>query len=75
MIDGFICTTAALLAKEMCPDAVDYMVIGHRSAEIGHEAAVHLLGKKADFRLRISLRRSQRCGCCVSYSAVGSSHA
>ena len=70
LIDGFICTTAALLAKEMCPDAVDYMVVGHRSAEIGHEAAVHLLGKKPI--LDLGFRLGEASGAAVAFPILQS---
>lgn len=70
LVDGFICTTAALLAKEMCPDAADYMVIGHHSVEIGHETAVHLLGKTPI--LDLGLRLGEASGAAVAFPIVQS---
>lgn len=70
LVDGFICTTAALLAKEMCPDAADYMLIGHRSVEIGHETAVHLLGKTPI--LDLGLRLGEASGAAVAFPIVQS---
>ncbi len=70
LIDGFICTTAALLAKEMCLDAADYMLIGHRSAEIGHETAVHLLGKNPI--LDLGLRLGEASGAAVAFPILQS---
>ncbi|WP_054956538.1 nicotinate-nucleotide--dimethylbenzimidazole phosphoribosyltransferase [Paenibacillus dakarensis] len=36
IIDGFISSAAALLAKSICPDAADYMIVSHASHEQGH---------------------------------------
>ena len=36
VVDGFISSTAALLAVRLCPAARDYCVFAHRSAERGH---------------------------------------
>ena len=43
-LDGFIATSAALLAATACPDAVHAMLAAHRSAEPGHDAALRHLG-------------------------------
>lgn len=55
LVDGFICSTAALIAKELCNNATDYMFVGHRSLEPGHDTAIKLLGKKPilDFGFRL----------------------
>jgi len=55
LVDGFICSTAALIAKELCNNAADYMFVGHRSQEPGHDTALKLLGKKPilDFGFRL----------------------
>lgn len=36
VIDGFISSVAALVAKRLCPEAVNYMVASHHSQEPGH---------------------------------------
>src|SRR5690606_2737087 len=36
LVDGFICTTAALLACQINPGVRDWLLFGHRSAESGH---------------------------------------
>lgn len=44
VIDGFICSAAALVAIRLCPTARDYCIFAHRSAEKGHDivlAALH----------------------------------
>lgn len=44
MVDGFISTVGAALAAALCPAAKDYLLGGHRSVEIGHQALLDLLG-------------------------------
>ncbi|MEK3808781.1 nicotinate-nucleotide--dimethylbenzimidazole phosphoribosyltransferase [Bacillus sp. FSL H8-0547] len=46
LLDGFICTTAALLAAHICEHAKDYMIAGHLSVEPGHLLILNKLGKK-----------------------------
>ena len=45
VIDGFICTAAALIAHGIAPAAADYMVAAHRSQESGHALMQEQLGK------------------------------
>jgi len=40
VLDGFIAGAAALVATELCPQARDYLIAAHSSAEIGHRAAL-----------------------------------
>ena len=44
MVDGLICTAAALLASEIAPGAEAYFIAGHRSVEPGHIYALEQLG-------------------------------
>jgi nicotinate-nucleotide--dimethylbenzimidazole phosphoribosyltransferase len=44
VIDGLICTSAALIAAQIEPEVKDYLVAGHRSVEPGHRAALDWLG-------------------------------
>ena len=46
VVDGFISTAGALIARTLCPAAADYMVLAHASAEDGHAAMCAHLGKK-----------------------------
>ncbi|MGP1907656.1 nicotinate-nucleotide--dimethylbenzimidazole phosphoribosyltransferase [Metabacillus sp. JX24] len=46
LLDGFICTTSALLAAHICEHAKDYMIAGHLSVEPGHLLILNKLGKK-----------------------------
>ncbi len=40
LVDGFICSTAALCAVRLNPSCQDWMLFGHRSAEPGHAAVL-----------------------------------
>jgi len=44
MVDGFISAAAALIARGLCPQAVEYMIAGHRSVEPGQAAVLKFLG-------------------------------
>ncbi|MBC7809718.1 MAG: nicotinate-nucleotide--dimethylbenzimidazole phosphoribosyltransferase [Burkholderiales bacterium] len=44
LVDGLICTAAAMIAAQFQPQVVDYMVAAHRSIEPGHGIALSLLG-------------------------------
>ena len=44
VVDGFISSSAALVANALCPRARDYMVASHVSAERGHRVALTSLG-------------------------------
>jgi nicotinate-nucleotide--dimethylbenzimidazole phosphoribosyltransferase len=43
IIDGFISTSAALLATELCPAVRDYLIAAHTSVEIGHRIVLERL--------------------------------
>ncbi len=55
VVDGFISTSAGLIAQAICPAAADYMIAGHASAEPGHQVMLEKLGKTAllDLGLRL----------------------
>ena len=44
MIDGFISSAAAMIARGLCPFSVEYMIAGHRSVEPGQKVALEILG-------------------------------
>jgi nicotinate-nucleotide--dimethylbenzimidazole phosphoribosyltransferase len=44
VIDGLICTAAALIATQLRPDVKNYLIAGHRGAEPGHQIALDYLG-------------------------------
>jgi nicotinate-nucleotide--dimethylbenzimidazole phosphoribosyltransferase len=55
LIDGFIASAAALAAKEIEPQASDWMLASHISHENGHALALAALGLSAliDFEMRL----------------------
>lgn len=55
VIDGFISSSAALLAHAFCPRSLDYMIFSHLSAEPGHQAMLSHLSKEGllDLDLRL----------------------
>ncbi len=44
VIDGLICTSAALVAAQLRPEVTNYLIAGHRSPEPGHQIALDYLG-------------------------------
>ncbi|MFC3883964.1 nicotinate-nucleotide--dimethylbenzimidazole phosphoribosyltransferase [Bacillus songklensis] len=70
LVDGFICTTAAVVAKMISSRAADYMIVGHRSMEPGHEAAIQLLGKKP--LIDLGLRLGEGSGAAVAFPILHS---
>ncbi|MDA1279657.1 MAG: nicotinate-nucleotide--dimethylbenzimidazole phosphoribosyltransferase [Chloroflexi bacterium] len=55
VIDGFISTSAALLAAAISPAATQYMIASHRSVEPGHILALEHLGLKPAIDLDMRL--------------------
>lgn len=55
LVDGFICTAAALVACHANPSVGDWMLFAHRSAEPAHSAALDALGATPllDLELRL----------------------
>ena len=55
VIDGFISGAAALIATGLSPQAKDYLIAAHVSAELGHEFLLDLLGLKPLLNLNMRL--------------------
>lgn len=55
VIDGFISGTAALIATGLSPQARDYLIAAHVSAESGHEMLLEFLGLKPLLNLNMRL--------------------
>ncbi len=55
LVDGFISTAGALIAKTICPAVADYLIASHMSAESGHGSMLNYLGKRPllDLELRL----------------------
>ncbi len=55
VIDGFISGAAALIATKLAPQAKDYIIAAHVSAEAGHAAMLKYLGLKPVLYLEMRL--------------------
>lgn len=55
MVDGFISSAGALLAKKLAPSSSDYMIAAHESLEYGHRFMLKELGLKPIFNLNLRL--------------------
>ena len=73
LIDGFIVSTAALIAARLHPAFTDYCVFCHHSAEPGHAPVLQALGAKP--LLDMGLRLGEGTGAALAYpllqAAVG----
>jgi nicotinate-nucleotide--dimethylbenzimidazole phosphoribosyltransferase len=65
LIDGFIVTSALLVAHRLQPAIRDYCVFAHRSEEAGHRGQLDYLG--ADPLLDLGLRLGEGTGAALAY--------
>lgn len=68
IVDGFITTSALLVASQMAPAVLDYCVYSHLSHEAGHRAVLAHL--KADPLLQLDLRLGEGTGAALAYPLV-----
>lgn len=68
LLDGFICTVAALIAQRLNEQVVHYMIAGHESVEPGHHVALQLLNK--DPLVRLHMRLGEGSGAAVAFPIV-----
>lgn len=73
LIDGFIATTALLVASRIQPSIVDYCVFTHRSGEAGHTRLLQALN--ASPLLDIGMRLGEGTGCAMAWPLVQSAAA
>ena len=71
LIDGFISTSAALLAQLLCPVSVQYMFAAHLSEERGHGKMLDMLGKKPI--LSLGMRLGEGTGAALAMHIVEAS--
>ena len=64
LVDGYICSTAALCASRLNPACRDWMLFGHRSAEPGHSAVLAAL--QAEPLLELDMRLGEGTGAAAS---------
>jgi nicotinate-nucleotide--dimethylbenzimidazole phosphoribosyltransferase len=69
-VDGFIATSAALLAVRLAPSAKDYMFFSHRSAEPGHRAALDALDVEP--LLALGMRLGEGTGAALAVGVIES---
>lgn len=65
LIDGFIVTSALLVAARLQPNILDYCVFAHCSEEQGHKAMLQNLD--AQPLLNLGLRLGEGTGCALAY--------
>ncbi|MCQ5363993.1 nicotinate-nucleotide--dimethylbenzimidazole phosphoribosyltransferase [Anoxybacillus salavatliensis] len=68
LLDGFICTVAALIAERLDKRVVHYMIAGHRSQEPGHRIALELLHKEP--LVDLGMRLGEGSGAAVAFPIV-----
>lgn len=68
LIDGFIATSALLVASRMAPEILDYCIFSHCSDESGH--ALLLKQLKAEPLLNLGLRLGEGTGVALAYPLV-----
>ena len=68
LIDGFIVTSALLVAHALAPAVLDYCVFAHRSQEPGHAVQFDHLG--AEPLVQLDLRLGEGTGAALAYPLV-----
>ncbi|WP_051206458.1 nicotinate-nucleotide--dimethylbenzimidazole phosphoribosyltransferase [Oceanospirillum maris] len=71
LIDGFIATSALLVAHALYPEVLDYCVFTHQSDESGHRHMLNYLNVQP--LLQLDLRLGEGSGVAVAYPLVASS--
>jgi nicotinate-nucleotide--dimethylbenzimidazole phosphoribosyltransferase len=70
LVDGFIVSSALLVAAELSPAVLEYCIFCHMSAEAGHRKMLELL--KAEPLLDMNFRLGEGSGAVVAYPLVES---
>ncbi|MHB8918788.1 MAG: nicotinate-nucleotide--dimethylbenzimidazole phosphoribosyltransferase [Desulfocucumaceae bacterium] len=70
VVDGFISTAGALLAKALAPNSAEYMIAAHRSMEYGHQFMLEELGLNP--LLDLNLRLGEGTGAALAMNIVES---
>jgi len=68
VIDGFICSSAALCASRMMSGLTSYLLAGHRSAEPGHDVLLDMLDLQP--LLDLQMRLGEGTGAAVSLTLI-----
>jgi nicotinate-nucleotide--dimethylbenzimidazole phosphoribosyltransferase len=70
VVDGFISTAGALIARGLAPNSVDYMIASHKSVEAGHKYMWKELGLRP--LLDLNFRLGEGTGAAVAMNIVES---
>jgi nicotinate-nucleotide--dimethylbenzimidazole phosphoribosyltransferase len=70
IIDGFIATSALLVASKMYPSLLDYCLFAHQSEEKGHQLLLNHFEAKPI--LSLNMRLGEGTGCAVAYPIIES---
>ncbi len=70
VVDGFISSAGALIAKTLAPASLEYMLSGHQSLEYGHQFMLKELGLKPI--LNLNLRLGEGTGAALAMNIVES---
>ncbi|MET1256211.1 nicotinate-nucleotide--dimethylbenzimidazole phosphoribosyltransferase [Aliikangiella maris] len=73
LVDGFISSTAALVACEIVPAAKDYMIFCHQSNESGHQKLLSFMQVKP--LLKLELRLGEGTGAALAYPLLKAAQA
>ena len=68
LVDGFITTSALLVARAINPRVLDYCIFAHESDEQGHRKMLDFLGASAV--LKLGLRLGEGTGSAILYSVL-----
>ncbi|HEX2677916.1 MAG TPA: nicotinate-nucleotide--dimethylbenzimidazole phosphoribosyltransferase [Polyangiales bacterium] len=71
VIDGFISSTAALIAARLSPNAAGYLFASHRSVEVGHRMVLVELGRMP--LLDLGLRLGEGTGAALAMNLIEAS--
>lgn len=71
LIDGFITTSALLVASKMSPGITEYCLASHQSDEAGHQKMLASLGLEPI--LKLDMRLGEGTGCALAYPLILSS--
>ena len=70
LVDGFIVSSALLVAARLYPEVLEYCIFSHLSDESGHQKLLALLN--ADPLLRLNMRLGEGVGAVLAYPLVES---